>query len=358
ISSNSNESNSYALRIRQYWGSITTADKLTFAGGQMWSFMTTNKSGLLPRSEAVPLTIEAQYAVGFDWARQPGFRLVQTTDNASFGIALEGAQTTFSARNAPLNVLIGQTGGSLLNSTTNYSTDLTPDLIGKIAFDPKGWGHWELKGIVSELRDRFVDPANTAGGTQMFTSTAWGFGAGVWFPVMADTRDVVDLGLSGLYGNGVGRYGTTQLPDATVDTDGSLKPIKTAHALLTIETHPTSKLDVYGYGGAEYADRTAFTNASGKGVGYGSPLNNNAGCETEAVPTGPYAPASGTCNADTRAFWQGNVGFWYRFYRGAAGTVQWGLQYSHTKRSAWAGTGGEPSGTDDMIFTSFRVVLP
>jgi hypothetical protein len=117
-------------------------------------------------------------------------------------------------------------------------------------------------------------------------------------------------------------------------------------------------LDVYLYGGAEYADRTAITNAAGKGVGYGSPLNNNAGCMTEAVPTGTFAPASGACNADTRAIWQGNLGFWYRFYKGAAGTVQWGMQASHTVRETWSGAGGEPKGTDNMIFSSFRIVLP
>ena len=175
---------------------------------------------------------------------------------------------------------------------------------------------------------------------------------------MADKRDVVDLGLSGLYGKGIGRYGSAQLSDATVDTDGSLKPITAAHALLSIEAHPATQLDVYGYGGVEYADRADFVNAAGKGVGYGSPLNSNAGCSTEAIPTGPYAAVAGTCNADTRSIWQGDLGFWYRFYKGASGTVQWGLQYSHTVRNTWAGLGVQPKGTDDMIFSSFRYVLP
>jgi hypothetical protein len=176
---------------------------------------------------------------------------------------------------------------------------------------------------------------------------------------MSGGRDVVDLGLSGLWGRGIGRYGTSGLPDATLDSDNSLKPITAAHTLLSIESHPSTALDVYGYGGVEYEDRTAFVNAAGKGVGYGSPLLGNAGCTVEAVPGGPFSPAAGSpCNADTRAMWQGNLGFWYRFYRGAAGTVQYGMQYSYTSRNAWSGLGVEPKGTDNMVFASFRYVLP
>jgi hypothetical protein len=356
--SNSNESNSYVLRIRQYFAQLTSKSNWAFDAGQMWSLATPSKSGVLPRAEHVPLTIEAQYAVGFDWARQAGFRISKKGDVASFGLALEGAQTTFSARNANTNILIGQAGGSQLNGTTNYTTDVAPDLIAKLAFDPKGWGHWELKAIGRMLRDRVVDPADTAGGSRNLTSEGGGVGFGIFFPVMSGGRDVVDLGLSGLGGVGIGRYGTTQLSDATIGDDRKLKPIKGAHALLSIETHPSTQLDVYGYGGFEYADRAAFTNAAGKGVGYGSPLNNNAGCETEGASTGQFAPTSGTCTADTRNFYQGNLGFWYRFYKGASGTVQWGLQYSYTKKSAWAGVGGEPTGTDNMVFSSFRYVLP
>ena len=360
IASNSNESNSYVLRIRQYFGQVTTKDNFSFDGGQMWSLATPGKSGVLPRGEWVPLTIEAQYAVGFQWARQPGFRVSQQDGAMSWGLALEGAQTTFSARNAPANLVIGQTGGSLLNATQNYSTDLAPDLIAKLAFDPKGKGHYELKAVGRLFRNRLVDATGTNGGTSSRSAGAGGVGFGIYYPVMHDGRDVVDLGLSGLAGVGIGRYGTSGLSDATIGADSTIKPIKSAFSLLSIETHPTSSLDVYGYGGVEYADRTDFTiaGATPKGAGYGSPLNNVAGCEVEAAPTGPYAPASGTCAADTRSFWQGNLGFWYRFYRGSAGTVQYGMQYSYTKKSAWSGAGGEPTGNDSMIFASFRWVIP
>jgi hypothetical protein len=357
-SSNSNESNSYTLRLRQFYVSAALASGWTISGGQMWSMMTPNKTGLNPRSEAVPLTIEAQYAVGFNWARQPGLRFVtKLGDAASWGFGVEASQTSFSARNAPGNFVTGQLGGSLLNATQAYSTDYSPDFVTKLAFDPKGMGHWEFKAVASSFRDRIIDPVVA---TNSHNETTWGYGVGVgvYFPVNAGGRDVVDFGISGLYGNGIGRYGTTMLPDVTIGADTALKAIKASQLLLSIESHPTKDFDLYSYIGAEYADRTAFINAAGKGVGYGSPLNVNTTCQTEPAPTNNTTPGAAACSADTRAFWQANLGFWYRFYKGAAGTVQWGMQYSYTSKNSWSGVGGEPQAIENMLFTSFRYVLP
>ena len=359
-SSNSNESNSYSLRIRQFFVSAAMTNGWTISGGQMWSLMTPDKNGMNPRSEAVPLTIEAQYAVGFNWARQAGVRFVkQFGDQTSFGLGLEESQSTYSARNAPVGFIIGQAGGSLLNATTTYSTDYSPDVVAKLAFDPKGWGHWELKAVGSAFRDRIFDPTNLVGGTRNHTNYGFGVGFGVYVPMMSGGRDMMDVGLSGLLGQGIGRYGTAQLPDVTVNAKQELTPITAAQVMLTLEAHPTRNLDVYSYIGTEYAGRADYVNAAAAGVGYGSPLNNNAGCQTEAAPTNQTTPNSGACNADTRAFWQANLGFWYRFYKGAAGTVQWGMQYSYTSKNSWAGaTGIQPQAIDNMVFSSFRYILP
>lgn len=361
-SSNANESNSYVLRVRQFWGSVAAANGWTFGAGQSWSLLTTNKNGLAYRSEDVPLTIDAQYSAGYNWARQAGFRITnKMSDAASFGLAIEESQSTFSARNAPADFVIGQAGGSTLNATTTYSTDYSPDVVAKLAFDPKGWGHWELKAVGSAFRDRIVDlsAADTLGGTRNITNYGGGVGFGIYIPITGGGRDVMDFGLSGLWGQGIGRYGSGQFPDVTIGHDGSLTPITTGMALLSLETHPSSKFDLYGYVGAEYGGRSDYVNGKGAGVGYGSPLNNNSGCQTEVAPTNQTTPNSGTCNADTRSIWQANLGFWYRFYKGSAGTVQWGMQYSYTTRETWSGaTGIQPQAIDNMLFTSFRYILP
>jgi hypothetical protein len=87
---NSRESNSYNLRNRQayleydndYWG-------FHFAPGQQWSLLTQDRVGMLPGSENVPLTIDAQYVAGFNWARQPELRFVKDWDKIVwFGVSI------------------------------------------------------------------------------------------------------------------------------------------------------------------------------------------------------------------------------------------------------------------------------
>jgi hypothetical protein len=366
--SNSNESNSYALRIRQFWGRATLGDGWQFTAGQMWTLLTTDKTGVATRQEWVPLTIDAQYASGFNWARQFGVRVAKdlVKDKVWFAASAEESQTTFTAHGANDNFIVGQPGGSLLNATTNFSSDISPDLIGKLVFEP-GFGHYEIKVVGSALRDRVVDVSGIYGGSHNSAVYVGGVGAAaVWSAKIVEdgkSRSVVDFGVSGLWGNGIGRYGTSQLSDATVRPNGELAPIRSAMGLVSLEVHPTRRLDIYGYGGAEYAYRDAFLNGA-KGEGYGSPLESNAGCTTEFAPVGPDTPgaAGGTnpsCNADNRAIAQGNLGFWYRFYQGPAGNFAWGMQYSYTDRQTWSGAAGiQPRALDQMVFNSFRYYLP
>jgi hypothetical protein len=168
------------------------------------------------------------------------------------------------------------------------------------------------------------------------------------------------LGIHFLGGDAVGRYGTAGLADVTVRPDGVLVPIRSYQGLGTFEIHK-KKFDVYLNYGAEYAARNWFTDpASGKPVGYGSPLFGVAGCASEPLPgAGGFTPGSQSgCTADTRVLSEATVGFWYRFYNGPKGKVQFGPQYSYVQRSTWSGTGGDPMATENMFLTSFRYYLP
>jgi hypothetical protein len=301
--------------------------------------------------------------VGFNWARQWQLRAWKGfSDKAWIVGSVEAPQTTFSARGAADNFVLGQAGGSLLNATANYSTDIYPDAVMKLVFEP-GYGHFELKALGRAFRDRIFDVADTMGGTHNHVTYGGGVGAAIVLPVNVPedggkTRDVFDFGVSGLWGIGIGRYGSGSLPDATVRPNGAISPIRGAQALLTLEAHPSRRLDVYVYGGAEYDARNASI-IGAAGEGYGSNLFNVSGCGTEANPTNDYTPAAGTCNADTRALYQGNAGFWYKFYQGPYGAFQWGMQYSYTTRAIWSGAASyQPTAIDQMGFLSFRYVIP
>jgi hypothetical protein len=387
VTSNSRQSNSYSLRQRQLFGQVALDNGWTVTGGQMWSLLTETKTGITNRQEALPQVIDAQYNVGFTWARQFGFRVTKSLANNKvvLGASIEEPQTTFGGRGSPTAFFVGAPGaaGGLLNSLdgTGYSINKTPDFVVKAAFDP-GFGHYEIFGVVSNFRARVypcstatvaapcaANPAITApSALNAFNDTRTGGGIGINARAPFLNKKL-DLGIHLLGGDGIGRYSSAQLADVTARPNGTLALIRGGSGLGTAEFHATPKLDLYAYVGDEYAYRTAYVTAAGKGVGYGSPLFNNSGCEgTEALPSAPFTVNSGgTCNGDLRNIIEGSIGFWHRIYQGPKGRVQWGLQYSYLTKSSWSGTGGLPAGAtagvsakgvDNMVFTSFRYYLP
>lgn len=398
ITSNNNQSNSYTLRQRQFWGQAAFDNGWSFTGGQMWSLVTETAHGLDNRTEALPMTIDAQYHVGFSWARQYGLRVVKNFNNKVwFGVAVENSQETITTHGNAANFLIGSAGagGGLYNSAittcttslnssgapvttcspaANYSFNSAPDVIAKAAFEP-GFGHYEVFGIYSHFRDR-VFPcedvtaaapcAGTSGpspiGAYNSSKDGGGFGANARWALFKKNNNRLDFGLHGLSGSGVGRYGTSTLADASITNLGTFHLIRSSQGLATLEWH-APKLDIYLNTGAEYASRTAsFDPVINKVVGYGSPLFSNSGCLTETGPvnnSGFLPGGLSNCTADTRVLVEGTAGFWYRFYNGPKGRVQFGTQYSYLTRNSWSGNlGFEPHGIDNMVFTSFRYYLP
>ena len=356
-SSNSTESNSYTLRLRQFWGNYDNTDLgLHVLGGQGWSLATLYKSGLIPRQENVPLSIDAQYVVGFDWARQPEFRVVKDFADRRLwaGLSLESPQTTFSSAGGP-NCLTGaqantatgggtleytECGGSNVNSVQAYSDNIAPDVIAKLAADP-GWGHYELYGLLRFLGGR-VSLASSGSGKN-YQTTGEGIGGGMILPVLPK---LLDFQLSGLAEQGVGRYGTSQLADATFSPTGKIEPLSEYSIMGGFVGHPVPAVDVYAYGGAEGVARKSFSGTTG----YGNPSANLSGCEVEL----------GSCSAVTSGVVEGTIGAWWRVIKSAYGTVQAGAQYAYVNRNTFQGVGATkgstvaPSANENMVLFSLR----
>ena len=390
--SNDNQSNSYTLRQRQAWAQAELHGGWTMTGGQMWSLATEYQRGLANLSEAIPLTIDPQYNVGFTWERQYGFRVVKKVgDRFSIGGAVEAAQTlNIGGHNLP-SIAYQQAGnaGGLYNPTANYSYNYAPDLIAKAAYDAD-WGHLEVFGLGRFFRDRvFPNGPAPTGASQpattsalgAFTAKTEGGGLGANARVSLLSKRLV-VGAHALVGDGVGRYGSATLADATAHPDGSLELLSGGSALGLVEAHPTPRLDLYAYYGGEFAKRAYF--ATGEFIttpgptlgqpiltGYGAPTNIVSGCSTEVLPVaspngGGNVPGAATnCAADNRNIQEGTLGYWFRFYRGTRGTLQQGIQYSYAERHTWQGIGNpaagvtnSPKAIDNMWFTSLRYYLP
>jgi len=389
VTSNNNESNSYVMRQRQLWAEAESKSGWVFTAGQQWSLATEDRVGIVNTTEILPQTIDAAYNAGFVWERQYGARVVKNFHDGFWaGLSVENPQTltpscqatgTTSAGAAlacPNNYLVGATGtnGGLYNGAgqpgatssspvTTYAYNIAPDLIAKVVYEKPTLGHYEVFGIGRFFRDRVYPNASsttvpTGTGAYNDSTVGGGIGGSAYVPA----TKYFHLGLSGLWGDGINRYGATQLPDVTVSPTGQLALLHGFSALSTAVFHASPRLDVYFNYGGDYAFRRYF--AVGNGTeGYGSPFIKDSGCGIEVAPgtapqTGyqPSAPAS--CGSPTKDVQEFTLGYWYDFYRGPKGRFRQGIQYSYIERYGWSGTGGTPKGNDNELFTSFRYFLP
>lgn len=410
-SSNNNQSDSYVFRQRQIWGQAENARGFRVTGGQMWSLVTEDARGTDNRTEVLPNTVDPQYLVGFNWTRQPGIRLQQRfgdpkTGTFTLAMSLEQAQiTNFTAASAttgavPANFFFGGggTNGGLYNAASSYNSatgavgalatyanNVAPDVIVKGAFDfPKT--HMEFGGMARFLRDYLYPIASTATssagaetyvyGPKYISSTA--AAGGVFGAIRVTPVKPLELGIQAMAGPGVGRYGSSQLADATLKPDGELEPIRNYHGLFSVVTHEGKKLDIYAYYGGEYAQRTVYTTATGATIGYGPRNLNDAGCyalpPNPATTTGVAGTDSAlTCASPTRYIQEGMVGFTYRIVNSPRyGRLQYQTTYSLLQRNLWSGTTAAataaafepvpsptgPRAQDNMIHVSMRYYIP
>jgi hypothetical protein len=356
-SANSNESNSYSPRIRNVYGTVDwDAEGVELLAGQNWSLLTLNSHGITPRNEVPPATIDAQYSVGFNWARQPQIRIVKNWDHQVWvAVSVENPQTTFAG--APGNgtatgvtVVDSIAGSSEFDKTVNVlSLNHVPDVIGKVAWEPRFGDsqplHIEAFGIYRSFYDRVqVGATNTQGlpvGNTNFNESGGGVGGSIAYSVIPKT---LDLQITAMTGSGIGRYGSGQLPDVTIRPNGTLAPIQETTALFGATWHVTPMLDLYTYAGQE-AELPKYFNLGTTHLGIGNPAVVNTGCATEG----------GACSVNLQAENQINGGFWWRIYQGKFGSFRFGGQYSYTKLISFAGSTGAHAPTDDsMFFTSIR----
>jgi len=334
------QSNAYSPRMRQLWGQVETAHKLTFTGGQTWSLLTTNYKGIHVLNEFTTPLIDCSQFIGHDYARQAAFRVTKESANAKYTMAfsVENPATVVvipsNVTTAVSGTIVGlsTTGIGVLSNTT-YSTNLAPDLIAKVAFDP-GYGHFEIKALGRTFRERQIPTTAVPTGTNE-TVLGGGLGAAMILPIIAKRVDFV---ADGMWGN-VGRYGATAT-DVIIKPSGGISPEKSIHLFGGFLTHPTPKLDWYAFGGDEYLNRNH---------GYGLSTIDNSKC---------FAEATFSCSANVKNLSGVTTGVWFRPYKGSFGTVQYGAEYSYISKITWSGIGGAPRATENVAEGSFRYYLP
>jgi hypothetical protein len=332
--------NSEGLRMRLAWIDLRKG-KWEVLGGQSWSLLTPNRKGTSPIPADVFSTqnIDQSIQVGLTWARQPQFRMIYhagrtVTAAVSFEAAEQYAGGSAGAGKITLPADLTSSYASQLDigDSTFAAPNLHPDVIAKLAFDPKVGGHdlhLEVAGLLSSFR--FFDPRDQT----KHNVTGGGVSAGVNFQAFRNFRLIAN----GFYSDGGGRYIFGLAPDVTINADGTPSLVHSASTVDGIEYQVGAKdlFDAY-YGGA-FIDKSTAVDTNGQFVGYGypnSPLSHN------------------------RSLQQVTFGYTRTFWRDPAyGALQLIGQYSYVVRHPWFVPTGEPTGaTSNYLYMSIRYVLP
>jgi outer membrane murein-binding lipoprotein Lpp len=388
VTANSRQTNGYGLRIRQAYGEYDNDNwGAHFSAGQMWSLATQNRVGILNGTENAPITIDAQYVVGFNYARQPAIRWTEDWNKiAWFSVAVESPQTLYGSNGLGVISPAGLTAANgllppptfnvnpfnncnaagALNNTTQCSINIAPDIIEKAAFDP-GWGHYELLGLQRWFTDLTVPAVAGVGipGSPWSQKTVFGWGVGGSALVPAWPK-FVDLQGSVLYGQGIGRYGDSQLPDVVIGPNGQPSPIREVQFLVGAVAHPWMGSDWYVYYGQEQTQRNAWL-VGGVNGGWGNLAFPMAGCAAAglslASTTGTidnatsFNGSSGTCTANVQRIQEITVGFWQDFYKGDLGRFRYGVEYEWVQQDLFNGVGSAAGGlhpNNNIVFVSVR----
>jgi hypothetical protein len=328
-------------RLRLYWVDARKGG-WEFLAGQSWSMLTPNRVGIspLPADIFYSQVMDVNYMAGLTWTRQPGFRVVyHAGDKLTFGFAAE----------EPDQYIGGSGGGSAITLPAAYTglsgtqldqnnfanpyagPQLTPDFIGKIAFDPSSRFHAEVAGIVSTIK--ILNTANISAG-QTSTKADGGIQAGFNAEIFPGFRLIT----TNFWSDGEGRYLFGQAPDVVVNANGTLSPLHSGGTVDGFEAR-MGRLLLFGYYGGIYVGRNVVIDATGKPVGYGY---------------------SGSANSQNRAIQEITFGFnqtmWANPRYGAINLIG---QYEYLTRAPWYVAPNSPDGThDNTIYFDIRYTLP
>src|SRR5580704_11661809 len=386
VTSNYNQSNSWAARIRQGYMTYDDANYgFHMLTGQAWSLLTQNTTGITPRKENIPLVIEHNYVVGFEFTRNYRARFVQDfgpmlsagvsveapaelvftgTGGIGSGGFINGAVVNFANPGAQF------LGGS--NAFNNFTIDKLPDIVEKVAYDP-GWAHFEVFGLQRFFTDNVftcsagpcaVPFVGAAGSASEKTTTGVGIGGSFLWPILPSFLDVSGMAMTG---RGIGRYLAGNLSDVVVGPDGAMRPIKEVSAMGGVVLHPWTGLDIYAYGGFEQESANFYTGNTAAGsplalvpnaaLGLGNPGVSNAGCNITTAAS--FSGGASGCGGNTRTLTDVTVGAWQNLYNGDMGRFATGIQWQMIGRKLFDGValgGGltAPHTTDNIIMTSIR----
>ena len=348
-------SNSNTLRSRLYWVHVAK-DKWEVLGGQTWSLITPGRTGIspIPGNLFFSQDIDVNYQIGLTWGRIPELRFVfHPSPKAAIAVALDNQEQYWGgSAGGPISLLptgatvlggvAGLPGTQLNNQTTTVNApQLFPDVIAKVAFDPTPKFHFEFGGVERQFRVAVNSAISTASPFVNRRTSGGGAFVNLNFQLFSGLRILTN----NYWSQGGGRYIFGQVPDLTLNPDGSLSAIRTSSTVSGLEyTHKNTFL--YFYYGGVYVFRDVGI-AGGLQYGYGV---NATG------PGSNYAVAI----SQNRTIQEATGGFNQTLWRDTKyGALNLMGQYSYLTRNPWSVAPGNPTQAKlSIAFLNLRYTLP
>jgi hypothetical protein len=350
--------NSSTLRLRLYWADIQHG-KWEFLGGQSWSLLTPNRSGLSPLPENVftSYRLDTSYLAGLTFLRQAGFRVVyHPTDWWSLGASLENQQQYVPSSvvfpGAPGFFASQFDNGSGATNSGSASTNpaipiLHPDVIVKTAFDWKPRGrafHLEVAGLFRSSKDfnNLVTPHSTDSVVSASGAVNVNFQLIKGFHLIANT----------FYGEGGGRYIGGLGPDVVVKPKGMLSPVHSGSGVGGFEWQITTRFLLESYYSGAYFARNFGLLASTATPALMCNGVSGFTCVGFGFP--------GSANTNNRAIQEGTLGFTHTLWGSPEhGKLQVITQSSYVVRSPWSVAPGNPKNAHAILeYVDLRYILP
>jgi hypothetical protein len=388
-------SNSDSLRLRLYWVDYKRG-KFEMLGGQSWSFLTPNRTGLgaLPGDLFYSQDVDTNYQLGLTWTRQAGVRFILHPTNVwSIGLAFENPQQTL-----PSSVLLpaftlanvafsptGAYGGQFDTNSSNNSNsqavnntnvpNLHPDIILKTAFDGKPGGHqvhFDFAGLLRSFKAvNLLDPTSTATNTLTNTIHGGGVAGTMNLELIKNFRFIA----TGFYSYGGGRYiASTAGPDLIVKPDGTLSGIHSGSGIGGFEWQPNAKTLIYGYYSGAYfgqnVERGIVNTVNAVGgtgtctvtgnYGYGDFGKGSSVVATAGTGSCASLAPGGSPSSANRYIYEPTFGIHYYMWRNPNyGDIRLMTQYSYVSRAPWLVAPGAPGTAHlSMIYVNLRYDLP
>jgi hypothetical protein len=340
--------NGLTNRLRLYFG-YAKHGKWEILGGQTWSWLTPNRTGIgpIPSDLAITYNEDQNLGVGVPYTRAAEFRVAyHPNEHWAVGAGIEDSNQ-FIGNYVALPAQFSAIGSQFDNNSNAGAANLMPDILAKTTYDTDLVArhfHAELTGFFTGAHASVMP----VGSTSFNTHKAFGGGGQIATNYELFPNKLVLLA-NVFWSDGGAHYLVGTGPEFVVrpnaaGTDVNLSMLHAGAGSAGLEWRASQKEAFAVYYGADYYGRNFFpdtTNTTHPGtiIGYGGP---------------------GSANTNNRAIQEVTFDWLLTFWKSERyGALQYYTQYSYLTRAPWYVAPGDPKNAHlSMVYAGIRYVLP